>query len=147
MSEPIEDGLRGEEDALYTSGAAIPPAASNEPRAEVNDLPHTLPEQDVPLSPIVDSLLMAAQNSRSASRADSRSVKRVPKHMSTTESSIVQQPSLKESLSAPQVSGPPMTNYPGQFSQMTATTFRSFCKSSMVTFYPRNFLSLVSSKL
>lgn len=105
VSEPIEHGPQGEEDALYTSGAAIPPAASNESHAEVNDLPQPLPEQDVPLSPIVDSLLMAAQNSRSASRADSRSVKRVPKHMSTTESSIVQQPSLKESLSAPQVSG------------------------------------------
>lgn len=84
-----------------------PPSALNESHAGREDMRHALTEQDAPLSPIVDSLLMERQNSRPVSRADSRSVKRVPKHISNMESSVVHQLPTTEPLPTPQVSNAP----------------------------------------
>lgn len=104
-SDPVEHEPYYGEAAPYIDRTPIDPAVLSESRADGGAVLPTLPEQDAPPSPVVDSLLMDAHNSRPASRADSRSVKRVPKHISTMESSIALHSSVKESLSTPQISG------------------------------------------
>lgn len=106
-SDPIDpETYHGEEDC-YNSGMPAHPSTLTESYVEKRNVPNTSIEQHVPLSPIVDSLLMEKQNQRPPSRADSRSVKRVPKHISNMESSVVHQLPIKESASTPQISSAP----------------------------------------